>query len=796
MGKINRQEVIRRFLVLSLAGLSIFPIPAFAQIQIGTVTGVVLDSTGAVLADARIVLGNPLTGSEHRTSSDARGVFTLNNVPFAQYKLRVDAAGFQPATQPLTVRSNLPVQVEIRLSAAGASQVVSVTGNDQLIDKGSSSTEHKLEENFVAHFPTTNRNRQLQSIVATLPGWNMENDGLTHVRGVDDGVLYVVDGIPNVDRSDALFASAPDTEMIHSVEVITGNIPAEFGGRSGAVVTLQPKSGFDAGWWGSLNFGFSSFNTKELSTAFGGSVGAKVGLFFSASGNRSNRFLDPVDERNFNNLGGAVKFNLRSDYHPTASDIVLVNVSTNGTDLNVPNALEQELAGQHQRQELRDNSESVTWQHVWSANTVTNIAAFRRYLQAALRSSQFDTPISAGQQRSHSRIGLIANLTHAVRGQTLKFGVEASRVVPDEFFTFAVTNKEKAVASDLSDAALTFDLSNPYVFREKATGQQAALFAQDSLSPLKNLTINAGVRFESYRLKVSDSMVSPRVGAVYYIPHTRTAMRASYNRIFMPPQIENLLLADSAQARALSPFAEENGGGALIRPERTSSYEVGFAQDVRRWFKLDAAYWYRNFRNFADPNVFFSTTVVFPNSVAKGFARGVDVRVDVPRHSGWSGYASYSNQRVLQTGPINGGLFLTNDFIEAGPGVKFIPDHDQRNVAAFGVMYAYRRVWTSFAGRYESGTPLEVDVDELDELMDTRGADLVDFDRLRVKPYAVFNLAVGVEVMKADHLSVGWQLDAQNLFNKRFAYNFGNPFSGTHFGNSRLVGGRISLTFR
>jgi outer membrane receptor for ferrienterochelin and colicin len=743
-----------------------------------------------------VVLENPLTGFEHRTTSDSRGAFAFNNVPFAQYNLRVDANGFQTTNQQLAIRSNLPVTLEIKLSVAGAKEAVSVTQSDRLIDKSSSSTEQKIEENFIAHFPTTNRNRQLQSVVSTLPGWNTENDGLMHIRGVDDGILYVIDGIPTVDRLDALFASAPDTEMIHSVEVITGNVPAEFGGRSGAVVTLQPKSGFDSGWWGSLNLGYGSFNTKDLSTAFGGGIGKRLGLFVSASGNRSNRFLDPVDERNFNNLGGAAKLNLRSDYHPTSKDILLFNVSTNGTDLHVTNALEQELAGQRQRQELRDNSESVTWQHIWSANTVMNVAGFHRYIEANLRASEFDTPLTSAQERRHTRLGFIANLTHAVKKHTFKIGIEASRVTPHEFFTFAVTDEDEAEENGLSEAALQFTLDNPFVFREKATGHQEALFAQDNFSLLKNLTINAGVRFDHYSLKVSDSMVSPRVGAVYYIPKTRTAIRASYNRIFMPPQIENLLLADSAEARALSPFADENGGGSLIRPERTSSYEVGFAQDINGWFKLDAAYWYRDFHNFADPNVFLNTTIIFPNSVNKGFARGVDVRLDIPRRYGLSGYASYSNSRVLQTGPINGGLFLTSEFIETGPGVKFIPDHDQRNVAAFGATYEYRRAWASFAGRHESGTPLEVDEDNLDDLKATRGADLVDFDRLRVKPYTVFNVSAGAKVWKTEQLSIDLHFDVQNIFDKRFAYNFGNPFSGTHFGNPRLFGGGLKFSFR
>ena len=266
----------------------------------------------------------------------------------------------------------------------------------------------------------------------------------------------------------------------------------------------------------------------------------------------------------------------------------------------------------------------------------------------------------------------------------------------------------------------------------------------------------------------------------------------------MPPQIENLLLSNSEQARELSPFVTETGGGKVVLPEQTSAYEAGFAQDVRGWFKLDAVYWYRTFRNFDDPNVFFSTTIVFPNSVDSGFARGVDVRLDVPERKGWSAYLSYTNQRVLQTGPINGGLFLTDEAIEIGPGTKFIPDHDVRNVAATGLMYRHRPtgLWAAFSGRHESGVPLELDDDAIEDLMSAPGADLVDFDRQRVKPWTVFGISAGADLFQRERLKLGLQFDIQNLANRRFAYNFGNPFSGTHFGYPRSYGGRLSLSFR
>jgi outer membrane receptor protein involved in Fe transport len=771
---------------------------ALAQIQIGTVGGVIFDSAGAVLADAKVVLENPLTGSKQLASTDNRGAFIFNNVPFAQYRLHVEASGFQSTTQSLSVRSNLPLKLETKLSVAGANDSLTVTTEQGLIEKDSASTELKIEDNFIKRLPGASRSRGLQNILATAPGWTTENNGLLHIRGVDDGILYVVDGIPTVDRVDSLFAGSPDAEMIRSIEIITGNIPAEFSGRSGAVVTVQPKSGIDSFRTGSLSSGIGSLNTKELTASFGGAIKPDLGVFLNASANRSNHFLDPVDEDSFNNRGGALKFNFRSDWHPTANDILLFNVAVNGTDLRVPNRLEQEQAGQHQRQQLRDNSQSISWQHIWSANTVANIAGFRRFYEADLIGSQFDTPIFANQERSHSRYGLLASLTHTQQGHNFKAGVEAMRVTPDEFFTFAITDKEEAEEQEVSDTALEFDLDNPFIFHERKTARQISAYAQDSFSPLRNLTLNAGIRYDYFRLNATDYQFSPRLGAVYFLPKSRTAIRASFNRLFMPPQIENLLLADSEQARMLSPFVDESGGGTLIHSEKTSAYEVGFAQDFFHLFKLDVAYWHRNFRNFDDPNVFFNTTVIFPNSVAKGFARGLDVRLDFVQKRGFSGYLSYTNQRILQTGPINGGLFLTDEFIEIGEGTRFIPDHDQRNVGAFGLIYEHHKsgIWTSFSGRHESGVPLEVEEERLEELQQAPGADLVNFERSRVKPYTILNMAIGADLLREERVTLSLQIDAQNLTNRRFAYNFGSPFEGTHFGYPRLWSGRLKLTFK
>ncbi len=103
--------------------------------------------------------------------------------------------------------------------------------------------------------------------------------------------------------------------------------------------------------------------------------------------------------------------------------------------------------------------------------------------------------------------------------------------------------------------------------------------------------------------------------------------------------------------------------------------------------RLDVSYWRRRVESVSDPNVLFGTTIIIPNAIARGKADGVDVRLELPRRRGTSGYLSYTNARVVQYGPVTGGLFLEDEVIEIADGTEFTPDHDQRHVAAFGVSY-------------------------------------------------------------------------------------------------------------
>lgn len=110
-------------------------VAAHGQIQHGTLTGVVTDPTGALIANAVVRLDHPVAVQRHRLLTGDAGEFVFNNVPFDQYILRVTAGGFEVASQPVVVRSNVPVKLEIRLTVAGSKALVEVNSQENLIDR-------------------------------------------------------------------------------------------------------------------------------------------------------------------------------------------------------------------------------------------------------------------------------------------------------------------------------------------------------------------------------------------------------------------------------------------------------------------------------------------------------------------------------------------------------------------------------------------------------------------------------------------------------------------------------------
>lgn len=765
-----------------------------AQIQVGTVVGAVVDVTGGALPGAEVTLSNALSGFLKQQVTDNEGRFEFNNVPFNEYVLRVEFAGFRSKSEELHLHSNVPVNKTMILEVGLATESIEVEAFGRTIQPERTGSKVTLDSRTLEKTASTQIGKGLAPILAQTPGWVPDDNGRLHVRGTESAVLYVVDGVPIVDRMDTAFASPLDPRQVESLEIFTGNIPAEFGNRLGGVVNVNNKSGLDQPFQGGIDLFAGNFRRGQAAFNIGGAINHQFALNFSGLLSRSDRFLDPPSEANFNNRGKTVDLNLKLEWHPNEKDLVRVVLSGAGTDFQVPNRAEQQLAGQRTRQELRRNSQSVMWQRVWDSNTVTNIAVYRNFFRARLKPNGQEIPISANQDREHSQQGLLASFSRHIGRHNIKAGLEMVRTPIQESFEFFITRPDQV---EVTPFAARFQAGNPFQFHDKIAGEQYSAFLQGSFKFVEHLTVDAGIRYDNYHLLVAEDEFSPRVGAVYFVPQSQTAFRASFNHFFMPPQNENLLLASSPQAARLSPLASERGF-APIRPDEEDVWEVGFAQSILGAIALDIAYYWRDITNFHDRDQFLDTGIIFPISIAEGDVEGLDVSLKMPSYKGFSAWGSWSNSRAFGIGPIDGGLFLSEEVEELGPGVVFPNDHDQRNTVSFGVTYARQGPapwWVTFQGRHDSGLPLEVDDEALPRLKELPGADLVNFDRQRVKAHTTFGLSGGVELIQANGFSLKGEVHFQNLFDSRFVHNFESVFGGTHFGDPRLYAFQLKIAF-
>ena len=782
-----------------VAAALLLPPAAAAQQQSAIIRGMVAAANGQPVADAAVTLLDQMGARVAATRTAPDGRFRLEHVAPGTYTLLAEAPPHYSDARIVTIHGALPLDLELTLTRRIAESII-VHGTNE---GPAVTTRMTISGEALRLAPARLRSRGVQQLLATLPGWSSEDNGLLHVRGVDDGFLYVQDGVPVYDRVDAGSGIAPDPAGIGSMNVLTGYIPPQYGLKSGAVIEVQSPNAPRAEWTGNFDAGLGSEALRSVRALGGGQLRKRTSLALSAASERSDRFLDPVHPDNLHNEGAVVSGEAHLSLLASHRDLVRINLTGGRSRFDVPHGEIQEQAGQDQRQRVTQHSQSGSWQRFWSDAMVSQVALYRRHVNAGLRSSPGDTPLSASSDRQQARLGGLAGLTYQRGRHTLKTGFEAARLDIEEAFRFAVTDAEEAEAAEISERAAQFTVEDPFRFHDRARRSQWSFHAQDQVRATDRLTLDFGIRFDRTRLLIPASQWSPRIGAAYSWPGSSTTIRASLNRFFQPPQPEHLLLSSSAAARHLSPFATDDeqardSGGAELEPERQTAWEVGIDQWFSGTVRLDAAYWSRHVRNYADPNVFFGTTIIFPNSVASGHAHGLDVRLEMARYRGWSSYVSYTLSKVEQTGPINGGLFLEENILEIGPGTRFTPDHDQRQTGAAGVTYqsGSRGFSASLAGRYESGTPLEVEEDDLADLMERPGNDRVDFDRGRVRPRMVLDATLSRTLHRGRRTETSVRLAVLNLTDHAYALNFGNPFSGTHFGAPRTVWAELRVGLR
>jgi TonB dependent receptor/Carboxypeptidase regulatory-like domain/TonB-dependent Receptor Plug Domain len=779
----------RRFAILVVTLLSL-SLAALAQ-SVGTVQGTITDPSSAVIAGASITLTSAISGYKQVVTTDTRGFYKFSNVPYSQFTVHAEAPGFRHQDTKGELRTNVPLILNLLLPVESTEQSVTVTEDAPLLETTSSATHHDIDYLELQKLPQSSAGRGMSAVVQSVPGVVQDDNGRMHARGSESQVQYVVDGVPITEQMSSVFSTALSTQNMRTTEVITGNVPAEYGDKLGAVVNVNTRSGLEMPSSGNLSLSGGSFDMGEIGGEFGGHI-KNFGMFVSAGGLRTRRYLDPPEIQNFNNLGANARLFTRFDWSPNPANTLRLTLSDNGTNFHVPNRLQQELLGQRLRQELRDDSESLGWNHIFGTHTVLDAVAYRRSSAARLLDPDLTGfPFYATQNRRQRTEGTRVNLSHEWSSNSLKFGVEAKRLPLAENFVVAAT--DPTILTDPTNPAHVFTTANPFHFNDQRTGKLISWYAQDHLKLFDRLTVDFGLRYDNYDIVTSDQAWSPRIGLAYFVKQTGTVLRASYNRLFQTPPTENLLLSSSPQGAVLSPLAS---GVRAVPPERQNAYEVGVQQQVGKYLRVDISRYVKTIRNFSDKDQFLETGVIFPIAIARGDVRGTELRLDLANINGWSAFLSYANSKSNGTTPLVGGLFLgepTSDLLI--PGIQFPNDHDERNAGQFGVTYTHRSsAWGSFTGRYDSGVPTDFDPATYSTLP-LIIQEQVDPVRGRVKPRQVYDVAVGYDLFRESATPVSLEMTVNNIFNRFFLFNYQSVFSGTHIGRPREIAARLVFHF-
>jgi len=307
---------------------------------------------------------------------------------------------------------------------------------------------------------------------------------------------------------------------------------------------------------------------------------------------------------------------------------------------------------------------------------------------------------------------------------------------------------------------------------------------------------------DHYRLLIQDTALSPRVGLSYYIPRADLLLRASYDRVFQPPPMENLLLSSAAAGLGL----DDVEGGLAVPASRANFFEVGFRKPLGNHLRADVSHYWRTFRNSIDDDVFLNTGLSFPITFDTARVQGTEIRLEIPRWRNISSFVSYSNMLGLASSPVTGGLFIEGGEAEELRDVvqRFPVSQDQRNTVAAQVQVEpHRRLWFMTGIRYGSGLPVELQDEDNEpgegqpplQPISPAILDKVNFERGRVAPNFSLDLGMGFKLWQQDERSVLAQFDVRNVTDCLNVINFNGLFSGTALAPGRQITFQIKTRF-
>lgn len=776
---------VKPLLHAALTALSLalcMAIPASGQSNAGDLRLKVTDPAGLGVKSS-VTLASEANQYQQSFVTDDSGALEITHLPPGIYRIAVDHPGFAPFSDSVEIRSAIPVEYEVKLAVAEINTAVTVKDQETLIDPRRTGSTEQVGAQMIDDRPTSLPGRSLADLVNSQPGWLYEGSAVLHPRGSEYQTQFVIDGIPLTDNRSPSAGPEIEAEDVQAMSIYTADFPAEYGRKLGGVIELTTEKDTALGWHGKAVLGGGSFGALNAydSTQYGW---GKNALGFDLNGAATSRFLNPPILQAFTDNGTTADF--AAHYHRNFSDKDRLTVSLRQelSRFAVPNEFIQEQAGQRQDRAIAETMGTFSYQHIFSADVLSDLRGMFRSDSQKLWSNDLATPIIASQDRSFHEAYVKGSVSIHHGVQEWKAGVEGDFTHLREAFSDVIT--------DLTQ----FDPGTPSAFRffGRHWDLEQAAFVQNQFR-VGAWTISAGLRWDRYDLLVKRNALSPRLGLAHYFSSADLIVHASYDRIFQTPAFENILLSSSADVAVLNP----NVLRLPVQPSLGNYYQVGMTKGFFGNFKLDVNYFVRRVNNFADDDPLLNTSVAFPIAFRDADIYGAEGKLDIPRWGRVTGYVAYSYLVSSVNLPVTGGLFLgvdaTNALNRTG---RLWSSQDQRNTVSGRLQYQLlRRLWLAGGAQYGSGLPVEFDGTQQQALAQygARIVDQVNFARGRLRPNFSLDAAAGATVWTRNDVNVRMEADIQNITNRLNVLDFVGLFSGNAVAPSRAAFARLETSF-
>jgi len=221
----------------------------FAQAGVGNITGIVSDSTGAVIPNATVKLVSIDKGTEQTVTANSDGVYSFASLQPGNYSVTASGGNFGEQKLEVQVQVGRTTDANFTLGASDVSAEVVVTAEG--VQTTQSNSDAVLSETAIENLPINGR--RFQDFVTLTPAAQVEGQrgqiSLSGQRGINgnvnvDGVDFnqpFFGGIRGGERSNQAFVIPQ--ESIKEFQVVAAGYSAEFGRSTGGIVNAVTKSG-------------------------------------------------------------------------------------------------------------------------------------------------------------------------------------------------------------------------------------------------------------------------------------------------------------------------------------------------------------------------------------------------------------------------------------------------------------------------------------------------------------------------------------------------------------------------